>query len=204
MVLALVVSGWARPSATGSIEGRVVLAEERSRLARAAYLVGGVTRQVEPLPAVAMLTGRVPAGDASPGDVRMIQHDTTFTPGIVFVRQGAEVAFPNDDPFFHNVFSYSRPKRFDLGRYPRGESKSVRFDTPGIVKVFCEIHSWMRAVVVVTENPFHTVVAEDGTFTIRDVPPGRYRLHVWHFDRGDKTVDVEVPGDGVVRVEISL
>jgi plastocyanin len=196
-------------AATGTIEGRLILSEGRSRLARASYAVGGGARRVEPLPAVAMLVGRVAAGaSAAPsrevGEVRVVQRDTAFAPGVVVVSRGTEVAFPNEDPFFHNVFSYSRPKRFDLGRYPRGESKSVTFDSPGIVQVFCEIHDWMRSAVVVTENPYHALVSEDGSFTIRDVPAGRYELRIWHFDRGDKTVDVEVPAQGTVRVEVSL
>jgi plastocyanin len=191
---------------TGTIEGRLILSEGRSRLARASYAVGGGARRVEPLPAVAMLMGQIAGGSsaAPSGAIRVVQRDTSFAPGVVVVSRGTEVAFANDDPFFHNVFSYSRPKRFDLGRYPRGESKSVTFDSPGIVKVFCEIHDWMRSAVVVTENPYHVLVAEDGSFTIRDVPAGRYELRVWHFDRGDTTVRVEVPAQAAVRVEVRL
>jgi plastocyanin len=193
-------------AATGTIEGRLILSEGRSPLARASYAVGGGARRTEPLPAVAMLVGQVAGGaSTSPSrEIRVVQRDTAFAPGVVVVSRGTEVAFPNDDPFFHNVFSYSRPKRFDLGRYPRGESKSVTFDSPGIVKVFCEIHDWMRSAVVVTENPYHALVSEDGSFTIRDVPAGRYELRVWHFDRGDATVAVEVPAQGTVRVEVRL
>jgi plastocyanin len=196
----------ANSGATGTIEGRLILSEGRSPLARASYAVGGGARRVEPLPAVAMLVGRVAGGAFTPPsrETRVVQRDTTFAPGVVVVSRGTEVAFPNDDPFFHNVFSYSRPKRFDLGRYPRGESKSVTFDSPGIVKVFCEIHDWMRSAVVVTENPYHALVSENGSFTIRDVPAGRYELRVWHFDRGDTTVAVEVPAQGTVRVEVRL
>jgi hypothetical protein len=94
----------------------------------------------------------------------MTQRDTTFVPSVVAVRAGGTVDFPNGDPFFHNVFSYSSAQRFDLGRYPQGESKSVTFDEPGIVELFCEVHEFMRGAVVVTENPFHAVVAEDGRF----------------------------------------
>jgi plastocyanin len=190
----------------GTIEGRVTLQEQRSRLARGPYPASGVARRVEPLPAVAMLLGPVrgAASDGASEQARVMQRDTAFLPAVVVVRQGASVAFPNDDPFFHNVFSYSRPKRFDLGRYPRGETKSVRFDSPGIVKVFCEIHNWMRGAVVVAENPFHTVVGKDGSFRITNVPAGRHRLRVWHFDRGETEIEVEVPATGSVRVEITL
>lgn len=203
MVLALLA--WPAPIEAGTIEGRVILAEQRSRLTRVAYTAGGVARRVEPLPAVVMLTGRISgAGNSSGAAVRVVQRDTTFRPGIVIVPQGATVAFPNEDPFFHNVFSYSRPRRFDLGRYPRGETKSVRFESAGIVKIFCEIHSWMRGAVVVAENPYHTLVGEDGSFRIENVPAGRYRLRAWHFDRGQEEVEVVVPESGTVRVEIRL
>jgi plastocyanin len=194
------------PIATGTIEGRLTLTRERSRLGRVSYVAGGAARRVEPLPAMAMLVGSLPApGPRPPAEpVRVAQRDTTFTPGVVVVPVGGSVAYPNEDPFFHNVFSYSRPRRFDLGRYPRGESKSVRFDSPGIVKVFCEIHDWMRSAVIVTENPFHAFVDDDGSFTIRNVPAGRHQLRVWHFDRGDETVEVDVPAGGTVRVEVRL
>jgi plastocyanin len=202
----LALSAWPSPAEAGTIEGRVILTEQRSRLARVGYTAGGAARRVEPLPAVVMLTGSVrgAAARVPDGGVQVVQRDTTFRPGVVIVPPGATVAFPNEDPFFHNVFSYSRPRRFDLGRYPRGETKAVRFEVPGIVKVFCEIHSWMRGAVVVVDNPYHALVGEDGSFRIENVPAGRYRLRAWHFDRGEQIVEVDVPESGTVRLEIRL
>ena len=133
-----------------------------------------------------------------------MQQDTAFAPPVLVVPVGTAVEFPNRDPFFHNVFSYSSTKRFDLGRYPRGESRTVTFDRAGIVKVYCEIHQWMRSAVVVVENPFHAEVRADGGFTIPGVPPGRYKLAVWDFDRGQRVVDVTVPAQGAARVDVSL
>ena len=101
---------------------------------------------------------------------RLAQQDTTFVPAALVITVGTTVDFPNRDPFFHNVFSYSKTKRFDLGRYPRGESKEVRFDSPGIVKVYCEVHKSMRSLVAVVESPFHAVADSLGRFVIRDVP----------------------------------
>jgi len=123
---------------------------------------------------------------------------------VLVIPVGTSVDFPNQDPFFHNVFSYSSAKRFDLGRYPRGESRRVVFDRPGVVKVYCEIHQWMRSAVVVVENPFHAEVGTDGSFSIAGVPPGRYRLAVWDFDRGQRTVEVAVPAQGSARVDVRL
>jgi hypothetical protein len=109
----------------------------------------------------------------------MAQKDRMFVPSVLAVPVGATVEFPNLDPFFHNVFSYSKPKRFDLGRYPAGDSESVVFDKPGIVSVFCEIHYSMRAYVHVLDTPYFAVTDEERRFEIADVRPGEYVLHVW-------------------------
>ena len=193
------------PRPTGSIEGRVTLREAPRTLAAGRYpgAGGGAPREVKPLPAVVYLEGRV--GEAPVrSDARMAQHDTAFAPPLVVVSVGSAIEFPNEDPFFHNVFSYSRPKRFDLGRYPRGESKRIVFDQPGTISVLCEIHKWMQGAIVVVENEFHAVVSADGTFAIPSVPPGKYRLVVWQSNRGSKTLEVEVPDGGTARVDVSL
>jgi hypothetical protein len=98
---------------------------------------------------------------------------------VLPVLRGSTVRFPNEDPVFHNVFSLSRVRSFDLGRYPKGASKSVRFERAGIVQVFCHIHTDMSAVVLVLENPFFTVPAR-GHYAIEGVPPGDYRVVAWH------------------------
>jgi hypothetical protein len=134
----------------------------------------------------------------------MAQQDTSFTPAVLVVPPGAEVSFPNRDPFFHNVFSYSSTQRFDLGRYPRGEAKTVRFDEPGVVKIYCEVHESMRAAVIVTENPFHAVLGPDGSFRLEGVPAGVHRLVVWHVDEGTTSQEVRVPEGGTARVELTI
>jgi hypothetical protein len=102
------------------------------------------------------------------------------------------------------VFSYSSAQRFDLGRYPQGESKVVRFDEPGIVRVYCEVHETMRSAVIVVENPFHVVIDDQGSFTIRDVPAGRWQLEVWHPDLSSEVVDLTVEAGRATRVTVSL
>jgi plastocyanin len=108
------------------------------------------------------------------------QEDLTFVPHVLAITRGTEVEFPNTDPVFHNVFSLSRAESFDLGRYPKGSSKRVRFDSPGVVKVFCHIHSDMSAIVVVLDNSFFVSPDADGNYVIDGLPPGDYKVTGWH------------------------
>jgi plastocyanin len=108
------------------------------------------------------------------------QRSEAFVPHVLAVLTGSTVEFPNEDFVFHNVFSLSKARAFDLGRYPKGASKSVRFDRAGIVQVFCHIHSDMSAVVLVVDNPFFSRPDSTGRFTIDGIPPGEYRVAAWH------------------------
>jgi plastocyanin len=110
---------------------------------------------------------------------RLIQKDKMFTPHLLVVPTGSQVEFPNLDPFFHNVFSLFNGKRFDLGLYESGTSRSVRFDREGVSYIFCNIHPEMGAVVLALSTPYYTITGENGVVTIRSVPPGSYRLNVW-------------------------
>jgi plastocyanin len=132
------------------------------------------------------------------------QTNKAFNPRITVIPAGTTVHFPNNDKFFHNVFSYSAPARFDLGRYPRGESKDVRFDEPGIVRVYCEVHESMRAAIVVVENGHWAVLDDDGRFALTGVPPGTYTLVAWHADRRERETAVTVRANGVTRLELDL
>lgn len=121
--------------------------------------------------------------DATPpasARAEMVQRDERFVPHVLPVLRGSTVRFPNDDDVFHNVFSLSTARTFDLGRYPKGNAKSVTFDRAGVVQVFCHIHSDMSAVVLVLDDPHFTTANESGHFTLADVPPGEYTLVAWH------------------------
>jgi len=124
--------------------------------------------------------------------VAIRQLGENFIPRVVAVPVGSTVEFPNDDPIYHNVFSLSRAKAFNLGRYPRGKSRSQRFDTPGVVKVFCEIHSHMSATVMVFNHPWFAVPDDDGGFELPAVPPGERQITAWHERLGDTTLPVRV------------
>ena len=110
----------------------------------------------------------------------LTQRNKTFDPHVLVVEVGAVVQFPNKDPFFHNIFSLFDGKRFDLGLYEAGTTRSVRFDRPGVSYLFCNIHAEMSAVVVVVETPYFAKSDRSGIVSIPDVPDGRYQLHVWY------------------------
>jgi plastocyanin len=132
------------------------------------------------------------------------QRNETFTPRVVAVTVGSEVEFPNDDPIYHNVFSLSRVKNFNLGRYPRGETRRVRFDRAGVVKVFCEIHSHMSATVVVFDHPWFTVPNEAGQFELTGMPAGERQITAWHERLGDTTVSVRVEAGRTLQTDFIL
>jgi plastocyanin len=118
--------------------------------------------------------------DVEPQRATLDQRNETFVPHVLAITVGTTVDFPNSDRVYHNVFSLSGPRRFDLGRYAAGRSRSVRFDRPGIVRVFCEIHSHMSAFILVFNHRYFAVTAADGRYQIGRVPPGRYTLVAWN------------------------
>jgi plastocyanin len=110
----------------------------------------------------------------------MEQKDKKFIPHVLVIETGTTVDFPNLDPIFHNAFSNFNGQIFDLVLYPPGSSQSVRFRRPGIVRVFCNIHPSMSAVIAVVDSSYFTTTEEDGSFSIPDVPAGAYRVHFFH------------------------
>ncbi len=130
------------------------------------------------------------------GHVTMRQEHETFVPHVLAIRVGTVVDFPNGDPFFHNVFSLSKTKRFDLGRYAKGNSKAIRFDEPGIVRVFCDIHSHMSAFILVFAHRFFAVTDDQGRYRIDRVPPGTYTVIAWYEGEARESRTFTVPDSG--------
>lgn len=131
--------------------------------------------------------------------------DKTFSPHVLVVPSGSTVAFPNHDPFEHNVFSVSDSNSFDLGLYGRGEGKTVVFRSPGLVRVFCNIHPRMAALVQVMATHHFGQAAADGSFSINGVEPGTYKLHVWHERAPQEIVrEVTVGPNGLSDVQVAL
>jgi plastocyanin len=127
-----------------------------------------------------------------------------FSPHVLVIPAGSTVSFPNHDPFNHNVFSLSEDAPFDLGLYSRGQARSVVFTRAGVVRVYCNVHAQMSALIVVRDNPYFTQPGSDGSFTIAGVPPGRYTLHVWHERASEVTQTIQVPSSGVAGLTIQL
>jgi len=116
--------------------------------------------------------------------VSIEQRDRRFVPDLVVIPAGATIAFPNFDPIFHNVFSLSKAKSFDLGNYREGQSRLVTFPTPGLVAVYCHLHSNMAASIVVSPSRWAERVDRDGIFSLKDIPAGTYTVVAWHKTAG--------------------
>ena len=148
---------------------------------------------------------QTPGETLTPGHGAVKQQGEMFVPHVLAVVVGSVVDFPNADPFFHNVFSFSKPRRFDLGRYPKGNSRSVRFDSPGVVQLFCDIHSHMSAFILVFAHRFFAVTDDQGRYQIEGIPPGRYVVVAWYEGRVRASSPVVVPGGGgAVDLDFSL
>lgn len=135
---------------------------------------------------------------------RMDQRNETFVPHVLAVVAGTVVDFPNNDRTYHNVFSLSKTKTFDLGRYAAGRSKSVRFDKPGIVRVFCEIHSHMSAYILVFSHRYFALTDDAGRYRIENVPPGEYTVFAWHESMNAASRRITIGRDGDVDLNFSL
>jgi plastocyanin len=140
----------------------------------------------------------------APVTVVLNQQGSRFDPELIVVPTGSTVQFPNLDPIFHNVFSLSKAHKFDLGYFPQGQSRAVKFTNAGIVQVYCHIHANMYAAIVVTDSPWFAKPLADGGFSFSGVPAGRYRLTAWHKIAGFHRQDVVVPETGSVDVNISV
>jgi plastocyanin len=208
-VAGIVASGAAQPARpTGSIRGRLDvrrLAAVPTPRPTVGELGGRPPRGVPDLRPGLVYLEEAPRGafeDFQPGRAVMDQRRETFVPRLLAITTGSTVDFPNSDSTFHNVFSLSRPKRFDLGRYAAGKSKSVRFDRPGVVRVFCDIHSHMSAFIVVFNHPYFRVTDVEGRFRIDNIPAGTYNVVGWY--EGDARVQRPVSVSGGAVTELDL
>ncbi|HEV2841575.1 MAG TPA: hypothetical protein VGW39_09650 [Chthoniobacterales bacterium] len=207
LVFAAII-GWAagRASAQATIEGRVELPKTSAApvMIKRYEIVtkGGVLAPRPPL-AVVYLEGSSPKRN-SVAETKMLQKDLTFVPALLPVQTGTRVSFPNLDDTYHNIFSFSPPKRFDLGRYRPDERPipSVVFDTPGLVTVRCDIHEHMRALILVLETPHFVMSDEEGHFRLSGLPAGRYTLKAWLTSKTTLERPVELASGSTLRVNL--
>ncbi len=178
--------------ATGTVSGRVLL-----------------MRSGHPVPdasdAAVWIEGLRRTGDPH-GTVRgeMKSERKRFSPRVVLVPRWDAVEFPNVDPIYHNVFSVSGANRFDLGLYRSGASRKQRFDEPGLVRVYCNIHPTMIGYVQVVDSDYGTVTGPAGTFRFETVPPGTYQVRAWHEEGGETTAPVHVRAGEDATVALTL
>jgi plastocyanin len=200
-----VISGVVRVPATGrtaeystnAYPGRASSLALRSDPSRG--LVSDAVVSIASLPASAESTLA-----RDPSEHVLAQKNQAFSARVLPCVVGSTIDFPNLDPIYHNVFSVSPVKRFDLGKYPRGHSKKVRFTKPGIIPVFCDIHSNMASTIVVLPNRAFAKPDATGAFTLPALPAGTYVVKLWHPDFGESQTSVKVPAHGDVAVELEF
>jgi len=151
---------------------------------------------------------KAPAPPAEPVQVvttkKITQKGAMFSPHVLPVVAGTTVEWPNNDEIFHNVFSISDAKQFDLGLYKHPEIKRVTFDKPGRVDVFCSIHAAMNCVILVLPTPHFAGTDDKGRYSITNVPPGTYKLRAWHERLPSQVKEITVPDNGEVKVDFTL
>ncbi len=200
--LALGIAGAAPPAA---VEGRVALAAARPLPVvnqRYEIVTRGGVLATDPPVAIVYLEGPFPP-PVDPPVAEIRQKDLAFVPSLLAVQAGTRVEFPNDDDTYHNIFSFSRPKRFDLGRYRSDERPvpSQVFNQPGLITLRCDIHEHMRALIVVLETPHFVVTGPDGRFQLGGLPAGRHTLKAWIDSRTTREVVVELDAGKTLRVD---
>jgi plastocyanin len=195
--------------ATGSISGQVHLVTKSTRrlVSAGAYpsrtITPAVAQEASETTNVVVFV-QAPATGAPAMRATIRQAHEEFVPHLVAVTVGSTVDFPNDDLIFHNVFSLSRSSTFDLGRYPRGQSKSRTFAAAGLVKVYCHLHSNMSAAVRVFNHPYFAIPDEQGRFSIAGLPPRHYDVVAWHERAGEVTLSTDVTAGRTASLTFSL
>lgn len=200
------------PTQSATITGQVLIQKAENTERPKRYYMGPyrssrhTTMTPEgPQNTVLYLTGGSVAIDTSQTrTVEMVQRDEMFIPYVLPIQVGSSVSFPNEDDFYHNVFSVMSGERFDLGRYAKGETTYQTFTTPGVIVVRCEIHPGMKAFIVVLETPHFTVPSEKGTYTLNNIPAGTYQLIAWHPEKGTRSQTITLSETDTATLNFSF
>lgn len=185
-----------------TVSGHVELRDSRDPAVRKHMNYSGVVISLKPADRAATMPVRA-------SKAVMIQKNKTFSPHVLAITVGTSVDFPNDDPIFHNAFSSYSGQIFDIGLYAPGSTRAVRFTREGIVRVFCNIHASMSAVIAVLATPYFATTQNDGSFTVPNVPPGDYQLSVFHERATEATLRaldrrIAVPQSGLILAPLVI
>jgi len=200
------------PLVAGTVTGNVLTKPAARQKAPPRYYLGpyragrgpSVVEEGGPQDVVVFVDGVKGTFPAPARHPQLVQKDERFVPHVLAVQLGSTVEFPNEDDFYHNVFSVVSGDRFDLGRYAKGKIARQTLTKPGIVVVRCEIHSGMKAYILVVASPYFAVPGGDGAFSIPDVPAGTYTVKAWHPDFGYQERSVSVPASGSASVNFAF
>lgn len=191
-----------------TIEGTVALppATTSPSAAAAKYQINtsGTVAKPEPPEAVVYLEGNFGAPAPKQGTVEVAQKNFQFAPGILVIQKGTKVEFPNKDDDYHSVFSYSKPKRFDLGRYRKDEKPAAQlFDKTGVVKLYCEIHEHMRGTILVVDTPHFAKTDPKGVYKLENLPAGKYTLKCFLDEKTTLEKPVELKDGETLKVDFA-
>ena len=214
--LAMVVYVWGflTAAAAGEVHGHILITKilTKKRMALPDYQMRGVpappppeeAARIDEFSRTVIYMDEIPSSSQKPVTEKLIQRNRQFVPEILVIPVGSTVSFPNEDQIFHNVFSLSKTKQFDLGYYPAGQTRNVEFDKVGVVQVYCHIHRDMNAAILVVPNRWHTQPGDDGVFTLSGIPAGKHTVVVWHKSVGFFKKSVVVPDTGSIEVSFTI
>ena len=215
VLAALLRPAWAGEILGGKIQGRILITRTltKQRVAVPVYQLRGIalptqdqrTHSVDEMGRTAVyLEGASPAAAAPPVEMTLTQKNKRFEPELMIVPVGSTISFPNGDPIFHNVFSLSHARQFDLGNYPEGDTRLVKLNQAGVVQVYCHLHTDMSAAIVVAPNGWYAQPEPDGAFEFSGLAAGDYTVVVWHKSAGFFRRRVHVPETGAVSVSLTI
>jgi plastocyanin len=191
--------------AQATVEGKVELprpSAERLLVQRYQNSAEAPTGPPDPPMAVVYLEGNFPKTSSPSRSAAMAQKNINFDPGLLPIRAGTTVEFPNLDDTYHNVFSYSKTKRFDLGRYRKDETPaSVLFDKPGVVTLHCEVHGSMRGTILVLDTPYFQKSDAQGSYRLRDLPAGHHVLKAWLSESDVRSREIDLKPGATLHVD---
>jgi plastocyanin len=182
------------PLLAASLNGKITFISKRGQTPT----VGETLVWLEPV------TTSKTAPKRAPVNAQLVTRSKSLVPHVLALPTGSTVAFPNDDPISHNLFSLSSGNAFDLGLYRKGAGKTQKFTTPGVVNVYCNVHPNMSAVVHVMSSPWYAFADANGNYSLADVPAGKYRLVAWNEQGGAIDAPVEVSASGLVSGNLNL